>query len=1427
MNCATKYRVTIIFMIMQLCSAFLYAGNTPCNSTNLDPFTPVFDYYDNSGNSDSGVIPPPYGGYTGSDIWFSFTMPAGGVNLIIEAVGMVDPAVAIYEGPCTGPKLLYNVLDDNCTGGVSPAMSLTDLIPGQEYFIRIWGQDGTPNGSFGIFLSNTMAEEPGFILHSAATEQGDCIVLTPSATGQQGCAWFEIPMDFNQPFVNTMTANFGSNDISGADGITLVYQANGPNYCGGTGQGIGAEGMPNSAIFEFDTFQNGNLGDPYDDHTSFNVNGNMNHANSVNGPVTLGNIEDGADHSIEFHYDGASNYELYFDGVLVLSGSYDFINNCFGGATTAWWGYTASTGAAVNTHTICPEVEEFIIGTQEYQEFEICEGESINGYSESGFYVDYTEGSGGCLHQINTLVTVRPVPETVYLDTTICEGDIILIGGVALFQEGEHPITTNTVFGCDSNIVVDLTILDVEVDIPAVPELNCDITEILLTSNIESNHPEAIFNYLWSGPNGYGSFPEFLINSSGTYQLEIEMILNGIGCWATGSTYVGIDTISPILHGLQDYELTCDEQNNPSEIDVSGSIPSDSVTFSWTYNGLHVGNSSIQEIIGVGTHYVVMTDLTNGCSTEGFSVVTGADDRPQVDIEGDILNCETDSFQFITSLNQTDLNLRWTKDGEFYSSDTEPNVFLPGVYEIFVSNSEGCKDSAQYIVEIDTIPPDVILDPKILACNTDSISIPLTLNPDHHFTWNSSQNFRLDSAAIVIYEGGQYILNSENPINKCTSNDTLFVSDLGDSPIISINADTLTCQMPNLELDVNSDQNGVSYQWFINGLFLSNYEDPRVYAPGTYYMEATSLTGCKTIDSINVSIDTLHPNVALNPPDTIECDNKQIELQGITENTDMIQWTGPSNFTSDTSFPIVNLPGIYQYTATFDRNGCTFTDSIEVFSNVVIPIFDLQSDTLNCFDPTKEISFEITSDFDSLLWIGPNGFISKETSPTINSEGIYELHIDMPGNCDVDTSVVISGDFIVPDFNILSEDIHCDNLNPPLSVLNYQNYNSIQWITPNGSSNDTFINAEGAGYYYAIVIGKNGCSKIDSVLIQEFLESPQVSIDKSNDITCDNMEVGLFVGSTDSIDLIEWDVFGEKVSDPEVIIDQGGTFEVIVTNQYGCQTKESIEVLTFLDKPELTLKGNDLDCILTQSTLSAQSNNTLRDFEWVSVPNEYDGPVNTQVIETEIEGKYVFAGTNEYGCSDTIEFEIIKYDIYPEINLLSPDTILVDPDKLDAFIETEVRGENLEFEWFPSVGISCDNCPSPEILEDYQSEYNLVVTNEYGCTEEIMVYIREIEKPAQVYAPNIISINGDNNNDRFTIYGTSKTIIDIDLLTIYDRWGNLVFTQQNFPINDPSYGWDGSLNGQKGRQGVFVYMAKIQLKNGDIIQISGDITVIR
>ena len=100
-----------------------------------------------------------------------------------------------------------------------------------------------------------------------------------------------------------------------------------------------------------------------------------------------------------------------------------------------------------------------------------------------------------------------------------------------------------------------------------------------------------------------------------------------------------------------------------------------------------------------------------------------------------------------------------------------------------------------------------------------------------------------------------------------------------------------------------------------------------------------------------------------------------------------------------------------------------------------------------------------------------------------------------------------------------------------------------------------------------------------------------------------------------------------------------------------------------------------------------------------------------------------------------------------------------------------------------------------------------------------------VEVRPNVYAPNVIKPDCELENEAFTLY--SKSDLNVRRMSIYDRWGNMVFEQRDFLTNNRSLGWDGTFRGNAMNPGVFVWMAEVEVNTGLWVVLSGDLTLIR
>lgn len=110
-----------------------------------------------------------------------------------------------------------------------------------------------------------------------------------------------------------------------------------------------------------------------------------------------------------------------------------------------------------------------------------------------------------------------------------------------------------------------------------------------------------------------------------------------------------------------------------------------------------------------------------------------------------------------------------------------------------------------------------------------------------------------------------------------------------------------------------------------------------------------------------------------------------------------------------------------------------------------------------------------------------------------------------------------------------------------------------------------------------------------------------------------------------------------------------------------------------------------------------------------------------------------------------------------------------------------------------------------------------------GCDSVHILHLTIIPE-SSVYIPTAFSPNNDGINDQFTIYGDASLVL-IESLQIFDRWGNFLTDLKDLPPSDPQYGWDGKGKGVIMDPGVYVYVARLRFEGDETALYSGDVTL--
>lgn len=223
------------------------------------------------------------------------------------------------------------------------------------------------------FLSNLLYSQNYTVLGNASSFAGcNCYQLTPDADDQAGAIFQNNTINLNNSFDYTFNVFLGCNGSNGADGIVFVLTSN-PNGLGNQGEGLGYAGanQPFSFAAEFDTWQNGNAGDPGFDHIGINSGGQYNHnvAPPVQASASSSIIDDCQWHTVRIVWDVNTNtFSVYFDGVLRQSVVIpNMVTTYFGGNPIVNWGWSGATGGGSNTQQVCVLSQSNWVGGTNYQ----------------------------------------------------------------------------------------------------------------------------------------------------------------------------------------------------------------------------------------------------------------------------------------------------------------------------------------------------------------------------------------------------------------------------------------------------------------------------------------------------------------------------------------------------------------------------------------------------------------------------------------------------------------------------------------------------------------------------------------------------------------------------------------------------------------------------------------------------------------------------------------------------------------------------------------------------------------------------------------------------------------------------------------------------------------------------------------------------
>jgi gliding motility-associated-like protein len=278
------------------------------------------------------------------------------------------------------------------------------------------------------------------------------------------------------------------------------------------------------------------------------------------------------------------------------------------------------------------------------------------------------------------------------------------------------------------------------------------------------------------------------------------------------------------------------------------------------------------------------------------------------------------------------------------------------------------------------------------------------------------------------------------------------------------------------------------------------------------------------------------------------------------------------------------------------------------------------------------------------------------------------------------------------------------------------------------------------------------------------------------------------------------------------------TYIVEGTSIHGCQANDTI-VVTVNQPVHVSVTPSDSVCNGQAVTLQA---NGAAIYAWTPAGSLSNPTVANPMASPNITTTYTVVGyDNKYCFSDTQHVNVTVFD-YPTINVGPDQTLLVGS---SYQVPGTGSADIISINWLPVTGLSCTNCLSPLASPQNTTTYVVDVVNNGGCKTSDTLKITVICNNNNIFVPNTFSPNGDGVNDVFYVRG--KGLNTIPSMTIFNRWGQIVFQKKDFAPNDPTAGWDGTINGKPAPIDVYIYTIDIICDNSALVPIHGNVALIR
>lgn len=853
----------------------------------------------------------------------------------------------------------------------------------------------------------------------------------------------------------------------------------------------------------------------------------------------------------------------------------------------------------------------------------------------------------------------------------------------------------------------------------------------------------------------------------------------------------------------------------------------------WQYIWSNGSTGSSIDVDAKGDYTLNVID-ENECTTSKTHTITDIFTNPEVKITGGSALCEGEK-QTIDATVNSDWTYAWSKGTTLTDSVRSSLVVSePDVYRVDVVDKNSC--SGYSTINLNNIfpKPDFTISGDNVICTGDTKVLTANGNSLFSYEWNTTET----TTSINVTAGGTYTCTATEPIYNCSNTKTFELQE-ATPPNLSFTVDSACKSLNNSDVNIvftgnppfsiicseDGTDNTVSN--------ITEYNTKLQFGNKTNTI-IKSVTDNFCNSTINQNIDFKFyetPTADMTGGGDI-CNNGEtasisVKFTGnspwnfkYTDGTDTFE---ENNIASDTFDKTVKNNGTYEITEISDKN-CpgTFTNNARVTVRS-LPKATLTVANINlCKNSEVEIPITLVGEgpFSVTYNDGNNDTEINNISESnfkllARNSGVYTLKSVKDSWCFSDKSPEISGtttitDVILPELSITSSDFYCINQGASVDIE----------ATPTGG--EFYINNEKKSTLDISATGNNtikykysesGCSDSVSKVI-EIIGDAEILND--NSICTEDSVLQLKGFPKDGV----FTVNGSNQATLD--LNMPGTYNLLYTapdNRCPSSSQTKTMDIVVHPKPSYTVAEKVFFCEDSELNLNVETDSK-------NIVKWENGTLNNNLkLSSGKDTTIAVVITSDKGCIDSTKVtgviktkskavndtvQIPKEATQVSFNIADNDsgnyneyTILSEP--FEGNLEIEDNGE-ITF----SLG-------AERFIETY-AKYSVVTQDcEQHTSEGHIVFVRnninvtEGDKTLNIFIPNIMSPNGDGDNDYLYIEDIEN--YEKNSIEIFSEDGKLIFKES--PYNQD---WEGKSNtgivsGGDLPNGTYFYIVRVDSFN--------------